>query len=834
MLETFKTMMNKVVFILIFSAVVLSASAQQKKYKQGVKVPCPVCYASGKVERAQIPPPKDFLLKSGENATADIQVDYIGFTPEAKNAFAYAVSIWESIIASEMPIRMKAVWSGSLDDNVLGSCGPETYYSNFKDAPFKDRYYPVAIAEKIAKQELNGASRYDMEANFSKNIDWYYGTDLNCPDTLYDFVSVVLHEIGHGLGFTGFFFVDDNVGGYGFFEYGDATSFDLLVENGLSGRQLVDTSFYENVTNELKRALESFSLFANSPIAAKKNNGANPRLYAPYSFDGGSSVYHLNDATYDNSDNALMTHAVGRAEAIHDPGPITRGIMDDIGWRNIFIRFDPPKDMEVMGPIQYDISVESDYRIDEETLYVIYSTDGFISNIDSLALVDLEDNGIYQATLNPAPGTDSISYYVQVGDVMGRVKTSPALAPKEIHSITFGPDTEDPVLEHTPIPYFLLMGQPMSIKVDASDNLGIDTVYVTYSINGVAQTPFGLTNEYSDTYSGDFTVSNENLKDGDEITYAIFAIDASSAKNNTRLPSGKNTFSYKVESIFDPVVSYTNDFNQSTADFVISDFDVYTATGFENGALHSIHPYLSPGEDNVDIDYFTFLKRPIILKESGTMTYDEVVLVEPGELLSKYGDDEFWDYVIVEGSKTFGESWLPLFDGYDSGSKIAWRSKYNENIVDQVSLSEGSSDLFFNREIDLLDNGNFAAGDTILIRFRLYSDPYASGWGWAIDNLIIQQGLAADTKVLDRGQIMVYPNPFNSSFAIDISGIERLADIQIEVFDLFGRKVYEVVKQDVFGELKENIDLSDQTGGMFLVKVSENGKTVLTKKLIKN
>jgi len=827
-------MKEKIVLILVFSAVVFYSAAQGEKYKQGVKVPHPVCYASGKVEKARIPPPKDFLLKSGENATANIQVDYLGFTEEARTAFAYAVSIWASIIESDMPIRMKAVWSGSLDQNVLGSCGPETYYSNFKDAPFRDRYYPVAIAEKIANKELNGASRYDMEANFNKNIDWYYGTDLNCPDTLYDFVSVVLHEIGHGLGFTGFFFVEDDVGGYGYFKYGDATSFDLLVQKGITGTQLVDTSFYENVSNQMKRALESLSLYANSPIATKRNNGANPRLYAPYSFDGGSSVYHLNDATYDDSDNALMTHAVGKAEAIHDPGPITRGIMDDIGWRNIFIRFDPPKDMEVMGPFDFDVTFESDYSIDEDALFVIYSTDGFNSHVDTLLLEDQGNTGVYHATLTPKTGTDSISYYVHAGDVMGRIKTSPSLAPKEIHSVSFGPDNEDPVIAHTPIPYFLLMGQSMSITVEASDNLGIDTVYVAYSINGEQQTPFGLTNDYSDTYSGEFTVSYENLKDGDEISYSIFALDASSAKNNTKLPTGKAAFSYKVETIFDPVQSYSNNFNQNTVDFVVSDFDVYTANGFENGALQSLHPYLSPGVDNEEFEYFTFLKRPIILKESGTMTFDEVVLVEPGELQSKYGDDDFWDYVIVEGSKDYGEKWLPISDGYDSGSKVLWKSKYNENIVDQNSLTEGSSNMYFNREIDLLENGNFAENDTVLIRFRLYSDPYAAGWGWAIDNLIIQQVLAADVKTLPQRDIMVYPNPFNTNFIVNISSVDKLTDIQIEVYDMFGRKLYSAVKQDVFGEIKESIDLANLNSGIFLIKVSENGKTILSKKLIKN
>jgi hypothetical protein len=38
----------------------------------------------------------------------------------------------------------------------------------------------------------------------------------------------------------------------------------------------------------------------------------------------------------------------------------------------------------------------------------------------------------------------------------------------------------------------------------------------------------------------------------------------------------------------------------------------------------------------------------------------------------------------------------------------------------------------------MLENGNFKAGDEILIRFKLYADQLSVGWGWVIDNLKIQ------------------------------------------------------------------------------------------------
>jgi hypothetical protein len=818
--------------ILVFCASLFFVSAQEKKYKNGIKVPCPICTASGKVERVRIPPPEDFLLKSGAVANADIVVDYVGFSDEAHDAFEYAVNIWETIIESDIPIRMEAVWSSSLDDDVLGSCGPETYYSNFTDAPFKNKYYPVAIAEKIAKQELNGESRYDISATFNKNFAWYYGTDLNTPDTLYDFVTVVLHEIGHGLGFTGFFSVSDDVGAYGYYEMGDATSFDNLVQNKNS-QNLVDTSFYDNVSKELANALESLYLYANSPVAKNNNYGIRPRLYAPSSFSDGSSVYHLNDNTYDGTDNSLMTHAVGKAEAIHDPGPLTRGIMDDIGWRNLFIRFDPPKDMEEIEPITFNVSFETDYDIDSSSLYVIYSNDGFVAHLDTMLLEASDDDGVYSATLVPANGLDSVTYFVQAADVMDRIRTSPSDAPEELYSVKFGADTEKPVITHSPIPYFLLKGDALEITANADDNFGIDTVYVEYTLNDVNQTSFPLFFQSGTTYSGVFNFTLSELKDGDVISYTIVAKDSASTPNIAVYPES-GSIDFKVEQIASAVSVYSNDFNEDNSDFVLSDYIFDTPTGFENGALHSLHPYLSPNVDNEEFNYTTFLKTLIIIQESGTMSFDEVVLVEPGESLSDYGDDDFWDYVIVEGSKDFGETWLALADGYDSGDQSVWKTNYNEDIEDNVSQAVGSADLFFNREISLTENGNFDVGDTILIRFRLYSDPYASGWGWAIDNLSIQMPLSANVVTLSSGDVKVYPNPFSTSVQVKISALENISEIKIEVFDLFGRKVYSDLQMNVYGELNESIDLSHLGSGIFLIKVSENERQLVSKKLIKN
>lgn len=818
-----------VLFLLTFGA----ASAQSLKEVHGKDVPCPVCKASEKVEKSFIPPPARFLTKSTETKS-DFIVDYVDFPDEAKVAFEYAISIWESIIESEMPIRVLAQWSSELGTNTLASCGPESYYADFTDAPAEGRYYAVAIAEKIANTELNGTSRYDIEANFSSSINWYYGTDGNTPSFSYDFVSVVLHEMAHGLGFTGFFFVSDDLGGYGYYNYGDATPFDVMVEND-AGHDLADPSFFENVSAELKSELESGFLYSNSIVAKSSNSGERPRLYAPSSFDAGSSVYHLNDYTYPaGNENSLMTHATGKGEAIHDPGPLAIGIMEDLGWTNLILRHTAVKDQEELDSLVFTITVDTYYPLNDDSVFVFYSTDNFATNPDTLLLTATGVADEYAVTLFPEAGTEDLQYYIRVSDEKGRVRTYPADAPAEVQNIHFGDDFEAPTVETTEIPYFLLRGEPLQVEASVDDNLGVDTVYVTYEINGVEQPAFGLTLESGTNYTGFFNFDLAALQDGDSISYNIVAVDASSNRNTLVFPEGE-VFAFVVHEIFDPVVTYINDFNAETVDFLLADFDIYTADYFTDAALHSPHPYENAGVDNQDMNFYTLLKYPVVIQEGGNLTFDEVVLVEPGEEGAVYGDDDFWDYVIVEGSKDFGENWYPLADGYDSGDNAAWEQAYNDGIGlgAQDSETEGTTEWYVSRQIGLDESEYFSAGDTILIRFRLYSDPYATGWGWAIDNLSVQVPVSAPITTLSPGNVSVYPNPFSDEIRIQIQAQAQLNEIRIELFDVYGRRLLLTTRENV-SSFSEVFNVQNYSSGLYLLKVSENGEPVLSRKLLKN
>lgn len=283
------------------------------------------------------------LLRANAVATADIRVTYsAGFTPQAQAAFQAAVDIWKTQVRSSVPITIDAHWT-PLGDGVLGQAGPANFRRDFAGAPRAGTWYPDALANSIAGRDLD-AAHPEIEANFNSAFaSWYLGTDGHPGSNAYDFESVVLHELAHGLGLVGTFdglnppdYAADTGKGYWGLDYsGDSpTIFDRLAVDGL-GRDALDTGVYPNGSYGLGGLLRGSNggLQWKGAAGVLGASGARPKLYSPSAFEPGSSVSHLDEASYPaGSANALMTPYLQNGESAHDPGPIVRGMFADMGW----------------------------------------------------------------------------------------------------------------------------------------------------------------------------------------------------------------------------------------------------------------------------------------------------------------------------------------------------------------------------------------------------------------------------------------------------------------------------------------------------------------------
>jgi hypothetical protein len=117
------------------------------------------------------------------------------------NVFEFAANIWEQVLQPKVDIFVVAQFT-PLAPNVLGSAGTTFIFDNFPGAEYADTWYHSALADHLAGVDLNPGFA-DINANFSSNFVFYLGFDNN-EGTLVDLLPVLLHELGHGLGFANF------------------------------------------------------------------------------------------------------------------------------------------------------------------------------------------------------------------------------------------------------------------------------------------------------------------------------------------------------------------------------------------------------------------------------------------------------------------------------------------------------------------------------------------------------------------------------------------------------------------------------------------------------
>lgn len=774
----------------------------------------------------------------GRTKSAIFEVEYINFPSDnlAKTAFQYAVEIWESELTSTIPIKIRAEWI-SLESGVLGQAIWGRAYANFGGVQHMNTFYPVALAEKISGKEINEVTEPDIVASFSSNTPWYYGTDGNTPSGKMDMVTIVLHEIAHGLGFTDTY--DDEAGegsvGLPSGQISVPFIFDLFVENDSNENLFQD---FVSPSRELGTQLQNSNLFFNTPLSVAALNGTRPKLFAPSTFDEGSSISHLDEATFNavGDANRLMTPQIAFAESIHAPGSVLLAMLSDMGWLYTNIEHVALKDTELKDGQPYVVTalIRSDNGYDPNQVKLHYTTDGI-----NFTIVNMTPTGVADEFQSSLPGTTEdlgYAYFISVVDNVNRTFTNPGKiqeqgkAPEQgTFFFNIGPDLAAPEISHEPVEFIFEGDASLELTAEVTDNLGVKEVVVEYFFNkGNVQTEVMQESIGTDQFTA--TITLPALTIGDRMEYRIVARDEASVENISNLPAD-GFFAVLVTGIMPVQDSYFNDFNLPSNDFFGNSFSITTLAGFDDGAIHSIHPYNDGSGPNEESNYAYQLQIPIRIGDiNPIIKFDEIVLVEPGETGSVFGGDNFFDYVIVEGSADGGTSWQPLADGYDARAESAWLIRYNKEISNDNSQTEGDLSLYRERTINMLEKGNFSEGDEVLIRFRLFADALAHGWGWTIDNLSVQ-GPVTDVEQPLSTAFKVYPVPVKQNLFVEFLNPHN-DPVSIQISDLQGRIIYSEQVTTTTGGAQKNIDVQSFKEGFYILKAKSQNK-IYTRKFLK-
>jgi len=252
------------------------------------------------------------------------------------NALQHAANLLGNIITSNFEIKVNAQMNsqgGDASSAKLASAG----------APYNvivsGTVYPISLGEKIANQEISIPVSYEIGMVINSDIDgnvalgtnhWYYGLNSSPPVGDYDFVTVAMHELIHGLGFassvaldTGVKVTDINNITY------DGSYMQLLEHHGavpadyptMTNTQRVTASISDTTLHWLGTAVSANS----GPITAGKT-GTHIHMYAPNPRQTGSSVSHFNSSLLPNQ---MMEPFY--TSASHDIG-LAAYLLNDIGW----------------------------------------------------------------------------------------------------------------------------------------------------------------------------------------------------------------------------------------------------------------------------------------------------------------------------------------------------------------------------------------------------------------------------------------------------------------------------------------------------------------------
>lgn len=255
------------------------------------------------------------------------------------NLFNEAARIWGAFLDSSVTTTVNSKFDPltcTSTSATLGSAGATNVYRDFTGAAFPGTWHHTALTNKLNGSDPNGTAA-EINATFNSNLNgsagclggrrFYLGFDNTTPTGTTNLLVVLLHELGHGLGFSSF-----ASGSTGALLSGFPDVYTRYMYDRSTSKYWYQMTDAERQTS----ALNSGNVFwdgANVRIASgfltagRETTTGRVQLYTPTTFSGGSSISHFDISA---ATNLLMEPSINTGLPL--TLDLTRQQMRDIGW----------------------------------------------------------------------------------------------------------------------------------------------------------------------------------------------------------------------------------------------------------------------------------------------------------------------------------------------------------------------------------------------------------------------------------------------------------------------------------------------------------------------
>ena len=376
----------------------------------------------------------------------------------------------------------------------------------------------------------------------------------------------------------------------------------------------------------------------------------------------------------------------------------------------------------------------------------------------------------FVAIVPPFPG--DFEYYLEAAsDSVGIAATDPALGPAAPILVHVGPDLSPPLVLHTPVPLQAAFRLPQKLLARVTDNLGVDSVWAEYSVDGgpIASTPTLRAGPDS------FTVSlGGGLASGQRLAYRLVARDAASAHNLGLSNPAFDTLHVERDA--------WEDFENGEG--LLHSSAIYSYRDAWHAAVEPLAPERGVGMlcGNDDGPYAPHLDAALYTPYLYAVPPGALLRFDHRYELEDYDATRGWDGGMLEGQSN-GGAWLPLTP----------QGGYPKTLASKVSTVNagtpcwsGDSQGWRTETVSLASLGSGPA----IVRWRMLTDDLFGREGWRVDHvrLIWSDGVTEVPLSSDATPWRVSPNPARQGLRMMPPAGERGA-VSWELFDLAGRRV---------------------------------------------